>query len=362
MPTLKLISWNIDKMSTRVLNRRLSNVTRNCGLGNTTLHYMTNFITGSPVWNNGNQGVPADVIIIIEPKSGNQGKGQNATGQGPLSVQQLINALNAAINNLNMGNQYNYLGAPLLNINRAECMSIIYNNRVLAMTGSGVLRNNQNAFLLPRTPFWARFTTVTAPNTPINIIGVHGPQKGDNKGGMDHVYDAQLRYADALAGIPEVIQQNETVIIAGDFNCSTCSKSKRQIIVNGVRRATRTWGFGALVNLNYTTQIPNPMFQNAPPAAIYSTIRRGVNNNFPAPLNYLSEAYDTALYHLVPQLNIVQQVDNLIGTARNTLGAVQNGNQTIQNGLLVTNHLPSLLKQYKNISDHLPTTTLFDYP
>lgn len=355
--------WNIDKFSTRVLARNLINVVRNCGLGNTTLDYITKVLCSSSEWNNGVQGVPADIIIIVEPVSGTQGKGQAATGTCITAQAQLIAALNTFIGNQNLQDRYHFAGTPQQNIASRESMSIIYNNIVLNYADSGALRDNTDGWLAPRAPFWAQFTTVAAPNTPINIIGIHSPQKGENRGGAEYQYNRQLEYADALATIPEIIQQAESVIIAGDYNCSTRSQRKRQIIDEGRRRSVRVPGFENLTALNYNTQIPNPMLGPPDiPLNIYSSVRRRVNNNEEYPMNYLSEAYDTALYHLVNLLNPRQQVNNLIGTAQNTIGPVQNGVNVVQNGPLSPAYVRPLLDNYRKVSDHFPTTTLFDYP
>jgi hypothetical protein len=363
MPTLKIITWNIDKISNRVLNRTIGSVVQKCGLGNNTLDYITNFLGGSSVWNNGVQGVPADVIIIIEPRSGRQGKGEPATGDCLTTQTRIITSLNTFITNQQLEARYQYAGVTQQNISPGESLIIIYNRITLEYKKSGALRENKGGWLSPRAPFWAKFTTVANPNTPINIIGIHGPQKGENKGGADMAYNAQLAYADALATIPEIIQQDESVIVAGDYNCSTCARRKKQFIIEEEKIMKRVWGFEKLVELKYTTLIPSPMFLADIPYNIYSSVRKSMRNDETPPLNYLSEAYDTALYHLVTLSNPVQQVNNLIGDAQNTLGTIKNGNQVIENGPLVNDYAAALRKQYqKKVSDHMPTTTLFDYP
>jgi hypothetical protein len=365
MPTLKLVSWNIFRIGSTKLRRELTSFYPACGLGNTVLDYMTKFITADAVWNNGVPGVPADIIIIIELISGTQNKGQPATGSALRTQAALVTGFNNAIEARGLQAQYVYAGTAQQNISPRESMSIIYNTVVLNNTDARALRDNVGGWLGPRTPFLARFTTVNAPHTPLNIIGIHAPPKDKKNGSADNSYTLQLAYADALATIPVISDHLETVIIAGDYNCSTCSKRKVQVVEEGEERARtiRAFGFKDLTDLGYTTLIPDPMFQFEPPEEIYSSVRERVDNEYLPPYNYLSEAYDTALYNLTPDVtNPVQAVNNLIGTARNTIGPIQRGVTEIPLGALYPGEVNTLLDQYNKVSDHFPITMLFNYP
>jgi hypothetical protein len=352
---MKVICWNIQKIGSGKVNKRLTSVVRNCGLGNTVLDYIVNFVTGSSVWNNGVNGVPADVFIIIEMISNRQGKGRAATGSAVRTQQRLLNAMNNEMIARNIQGQYNYASIAQQNISRGETVGVIYNTVTLTNTAARSVRDNNVHWLNPRTPFLTRFTTVAPPHTPINIIGIHAPTKNG-----EDIYDTPLQYADNLATVPEIIQQAESMIIMGDYNCSTSSKRIVQEVNNGKRRRVNNFGFTDLRNLNYTTLIPNPMRQQPVPTAIYSSVRKKVNNDYAAPLNYMSDAFDTALYHLVPPAIVAQNVNNMIANAQNTIGPVMQGNRQINNlDMLYPNHLATLLRVYNLVSDHFPVTMTF---
>lgn len=348
---IKVICWNIFKIGSGKLNKTLTSVVRNCGLGNTVLDYIVKFVTGSTVWNNGAAGVPADVFIIIEMISNRQGKGNAATGSAVRTQQRLVDAMNNTMIARGLQAQYVYACVAQQNISRGETVGVIYNTVTLNNTDARSIRDNAGHWLGPRTPFLARFTTVAAPITPLNFIAIHAPTKdGDD-------YDEPLEFADDLARIPQIIQQGETVAIMGDYNCSTCSRKWVQRVNGAKRRLVQVYGFDDLRALNYTTEIPNPMRQTPTPTNIYSSVKKKVDNGNLPPLNYMSDAYDTALYHLGAPAPVVQNVNNLIATAQNTIGPVMQGTTQINNlDMLYPNNLPTLLRIYNLVSDHFPVT------
>jgi hypothetical protein len=353
---IKIICWNIQKIGSGKLNKQITSISRNVGQGNTVLDYIVNFVSGSGVWNGGVATDPVDVFVIIEMMSNRQGKGQLATGSALRTQTRLINAMNTEINTRGLQGQYNYAGVVQRNISPGECVGVIYNTVKLNLTNAQALRNNLNGWLGPRTPFLARFTTVAIPNTPINIIGIHAPTTGGN----DHYADP-LNYTEDLADIPEIIQQLETVLIMGDYNCSTCAYRTVQQTVNGKRQRIQAHGFQTLVNnLNYLTETPYPIFQNQPPANIYSSVRKKTNNSYNPPFNYMSEAYDTVLYNLVPaqMAATVEGVNDLVANSQNTLGPIMQGTTQVNNGPIYPAYTGTLVKQYNKISDHFPVTII----
>ncbi|MGL5891066.1 MAG: hypothetical protein ACRC3B_14350 [Bacteroidia bacterium] len=316
------------------------------------MDYIVKFVTGDPVWNNGAEGVPVDVFVVIEMMCKNRSKGNTAAGSAVNTLAKLTQAMNDSVTARGLQNQFVYESVPLMNIRNRETMGVIYNSVKLSKTDQNVLRNRDGKLLNPSTPFWTRFVLKALPNTPINIIGIHAPTK------LRNTYDHPLAYVDALATIPEIIQQTETVVITGDYNCSPCAERTTQVVTGNKRQRVLGYGFQDIITLNYTTQLPNPMFQDAPPPEIYSTIRHNVNNDYPWPFNYLSEAYDNSLYHSAEGTVAQQAVNNLIVTARNTGAPFMQGTTMVPNGLLYPDRLGYLLAQYQKITEHFPVTTI----
>ena len=60
---------------------------------------------------------------------------------------------------MNLPNNIHYSNVSPLITGRHECVGVIYNHQELTSVGNGVGRNNQNNnYLLPRTPYWLTFT------------------------------------------------------------------------------------------------------------------------------------------------------------------------------------------------------------
>lgn len=326
---MKIITWSIQKLGEKKIGPESResgelNYFNSAGLGGNILSFMTKVISGNKVWStlwkDGITDSPADVIVIIGVISGGQAKGNSATGSAEIVLPILKAALTAET-----GMKYDYV--PPLVTGYRECVGILYNTDKLSCTDSGVLKKStdedKEAYLTPRTPFWARFTSTPA-GSPLNIVGIHAPPP---KGKEDTEYKKPIQYSDSFTDIEKITQKKtqtdkEPTLLLGNFHCSPVANYKTTDGKEDKEETTTHLPFTALFDTyNYGTRLPEvPPTPSPPPPKVkpdnLTSISKSVDTSKTPPASYLSRAYDNILYsHLssTPKSKVL----DLIGQARN---------------------------------------------
>jgi endonuclease/exonuclease/phosphatase family metal-dependent hydrolase len=297
---MKIMFWNLRNLGTRKLNNSLGNVAiANAGMGNTILDYIVRINTGNAVWAHATSQVPVDVFVIIELKSGGVAKGAAGTG----ACLQVLPSIQAAMNAAAPLATHQYAWVAPQVVGYHEVVGILYNTHVFnGVANSGALRNNAGNFLNPRTAFWAELT-VTASNTPLHIVGIHGPtskpQTGDYKNACVFTNDlGTVARVNQAANNPK-----QRLCVGGDFNVDPLQGYKNG---NG-QKARKISAFNSLqTTYNYSITLPN---------GTLTSVRDRLANNLPPPANYLSQPYDNIVF-MLPGIAppVVRRVD-IIGNA-----------------------------------------------
>lgn len=351
---MKIVSWNLKDIGTGKLAGTLPWF-NNRGLGVNVLDYITKVVAADPIWQHVTGANPADVFVVVELVTGGTSKGSASTGSSLTSMTHFVNALNAAVA-ANPAFHYSAV-TPALVTGHNECVGVIYNDLRLAHAGAadmGVLRlAANNRYLLPRTPYWVRFTEVAVPYTPLNIVAVHAPTTtpGTNS------YRDPINWCNSLDGVTRISQAGfaapERTLLVGDFNCGpVVSYTKRVRDAAGNVNDVNTQAFTQLITTcNFRSEIPHLPPQPVPaqivPAATLTSLRSVVVHANPAPTNYLKEAYDTILYQLGGAGGVASTVWDLIGQARNA-------NSNPVGVALYPADVVLLVQNYWAVSDHLP--------
>jgi hypothetical protein len=246
-----------------------------------------------------------------------------------------MNGLRNAMNNraaaLNVQAQYHYSNVAPRVTGRHECVGVIYNDLKLTAGATGVGRNQaNNTYLLPRTPFWVTFT-VTATGNVFNLIGIHAPPP---KGSVASYYVPPINFCALLANVAEINSVPvATGVLLGDFNCNPATSYVKYPPGNNYQ-PVNVFPFTGLVN--YQPILPN--------AAVLTSVRQKVFNQFPPPGNYLKDAYDNIIYRPAATGVNASNALNLIGNAP---------------APLYQNNLRRLVSNYWKVSDHLPVMVIF---
>jgi hypothetical protein len=335
---MKIVCWNLKNLGQTKLGNPLTNTFTPYGLGNTVLDYMMKVVMGSAAWNNlwaspGLSASPADIFVIIELKTGGHNKNQAVSGTCIPTLTTVVNAMNLAANNLNVQNNYQYSYATPLITGNHETVGVIYNNRIFnANPATIALRDNNNLYINPRTPFMATLVN-TLTNDEIKVVGIHAPPVS---GGANTRYRPPIDYIRRLGQVNALDNSQQMIdadyFVMGDYNCNPAST-----YINGFGAAIT--GFAQLLAWNYNSRIPN---------GTLSSVRTKVANTNPQPANYLSEAYDNMLFdfNATAPVNINGYVLDLIGNARNVSLPVA--------APLYPNNVVAVLNNYNKVSDHLP--------
>jgi hypothetical protein len=313
---MKIISWNLKNIGQTKLANPINGNIAAAGYGNTVLDFMMRVVMGGGIWAGVNSLVPADIFLVIELKSGGHNKSQAAFGTATPTITAITQAMNvvAAAFPFPANAHYHYTFVNPLITGHHECVGVIFNDRLLTYVASGVLRDNMNRYLNPRSPFYTSFT-LNATAQPLNVIGIHAPPP---QGALAVRYKNPISFCVKLPTIPFVMQAlPQETCIGGDFNCDPTSVW----VNNGVATSPFT-------NLaGYATGLPNNTL---------TSVRKKLDNSQPGPGRYLGAAYDNLLYKLTAAPNGEYTMD-LIGNV-NALGV----------GLLAK------LNSYWVVSDHLP--------
>ena len=327
---MKIVYWNIFKLGSTTLKMKLNQgIIANGGLGNNKLDYIVKVVSGDAVWSGATSQVPADVIVILELISGGTAKGAPGTG----SCLRVLNAMKAALNSAApKTHRYDFVQPRL--IGNKETVGVLYNNQALTYVNSESMRDGSNKFLPTRTAFWASFT-VKSTSRPLNIIGVHGPTSDPKTGD----YQEAVAYTNRLADIAQInqaaLQPKQDTFIGGDFNCDPTNSYS-------VRKGQKKLQVGAFsvlqTSCKYSITLPNNT---------RTSLRNAIDNNQPAPNNYLSQPYDNIVF-LLPSRGAgpppeVKCVD-LVGKAPNNLA---------------TTNLVAVFNAAWTVSDHLPVVIEF---
>ena len=320
--------WNIFKLgSTKLKNKMNQAVIGAGGMGNNALDYIVKVATGNLVWTNATSSTPVDVLVIVELISGGTAKGANGTG----SCLRSLNAIKAGLNGTAPAtHRYDY-ATPLV-IGHHETVGVLYNNKSLTFVSSAAMRDTGNAFLLPRTPFWANFSVIGAiPARVLNIVGIHGPTS------LPAVpdYKDAVAFTNDLSNVGQLNQSGlnpkQDTCIGGDFNCDPLNSYRKG---NGSKTAKVT-AFSDLTTGNgYSITLAN---------GTLTSIRDAMVNTNPPPSNYLSQPYDNIVFQLPSQVAKppVNRVD-LIGQSPAFAG-----------------NAVAAFNAARSISDHLPMTIEF---
>lgn len=320
---MKIMFWNLLNLGNTKLNKALSQgVIGANGMGNNILDYIVGISTGQAVWQGATSTVPADVFVIVELKSGGTMKGNAGNGACLQVLPRVVQAMNALVN----PQHYVYASVPPLVIGRHEVVGVVYNTLALNAPQGSVVRNVQNNFLGPRTPFLVQFNQI-ATNTPLNIVGIHGPTSNPTSGDFRNA----VVYTNQLAACPAIRQQGNipkhATYIGGDFNVDPLNS----YALGNNNKKKKIPAFSDLKVGNYVITLAN---------GTLTSLRMGLNNNYPAPENYLSQPYDNIPF-LKPNLNPLPPVSrvDIIGDA-----------PTYQN------HQQATFNAARKVSDHLPIT------
>lgn len=317
---MKIVSWNLRRLSRGKLTRRLQPKLRAAGMGNDVGEMICRVVLGMEPWQEVNPGGPADVFVIIEVSSGGDHKGTAATGSGPIALASLVATFNAIANAGRAPNDPNpdhqWAVVPPLVVGWHETVGIIYNTRLLTPAGSGVLRDDvYDRFFLDRTPFWARFTDRNG--EPSNVVGIHAETADGNDVGPGIRYANSLTRSDRLDVVDEM--EVEDTYVAGDYNC----------------QPEDTYGYP-----------PRPFdmegYQTSLPHNSWSTVRKKPDSSYRPPRNYLCNPYDNLMFAIGGDgpLDDWASLLDLIGRAP---------------APLPTKNLQMLTQRYfSEVSDHLP--------
>ncbi len=334
--SMKIVCWNLKNIGQTKLGNAFTNTFTPYGLGNNVLDYMMKLVMGDAAWSNlwglaGLSNNPADIFVIIELKTGGHNKNQAVSGTCLPTITAITNAMNQVAVTRNINNNYQYSFATPKITGNHETVGVIFNNLVFNANPATIsLRDNNNAYINPRTPFMASLVEGT---TTTKIVGIHAPPV---KGGANVRYRPPIDYVRKLGIVgeldPTAAVSPTDYFIMGDFNCNPGSS-----YTNGFGVAVT--GFNQLLAWNYNSLIPN---------GTLSSVRTRVANVNPQPSNYLSEAYDNLLYNFsVAPGGISEYVLDLIGNARNV-------SQPLNPVALYPNNLVAVLNNYNKVSDHLP--------
>jgi len=311
--------WNIFKVGSGKLKKRLSATIANGGMGNNIEDYIVKVATGNAVWQNATTATPVDVLVIIELVSGGTQKDMLGYGSCLRVLSALKGSMNAAVNQVN----YKYKKVAPRVIGTREAVGVLYNTRTLTYVSSQSVRNTANQFIRPRTAFLTQFTYN---GNPLNIVGIHGPTSTPQN------FRASVVFTNQLGDVAEINQAalnpKQDLCVGGDYNCD--STSGYPAFQNGIQ--TQILAFSRLRQLyNYQISLAN---------GTLTSLRNSVNNNLAPPANYLSQPYDNIVFQLPNQMvnPPVRRVD-LIGNSP----------------LYATNQI-AVFNACRAVSDHLPMT------
>lgn len=322
---MKIMFWNLLNLGNTKLNKGLNQAVIGAnGMGNNILDFIVNVSTGQAVWQNATSQVPADVFVIVELKSGGTMKGNAGNGACLQVLPRVVQAMNALVD----AQHYVYASVPPLVIGRHEVVGVVYNTRTLNNPQGSVVRNVQNNFLRPRTPFLVEFNEI-ATNTPLNIVGIHGPTSKPASGD----FRSAVRYTNNLAKCAAIQQQGNNpkhrTYIGGDFNVDPLNS----YVLGNNKKRRKILAFSALEAGRYAITLANNTL---------TSLRRALNNNYPQPENYLSQPYDNIPF-LMPNVNPLPPVArvDVIGNAP-TYAASQRA--TFNAARKVSDHLPMTIE------------------
>jgi endonuclease/exonuclease/phosphatase family metal-dependent hydrolase len=306
---MRIISWNLRNIGHAKLARRIAPVIAAANVGNTVLDFIVKVVMGGEVWQPIASAAPADIFVMIELRSGGMRTGAPVSGTAVPTLRAVIAAMNSVAPS---SHQYDAI-IPVLTGSR-ECVGIIYNKLALTPQRVGVLPDNLNHALVPRTPFAALFT-VQANNAPLLVVGIHAPPP---RGVSARAYENPIRYCQKLATVPQIAATTNAVVV-GDFNCAPDSSFP----LNGAP----VQPFTALPN--YQTQMNNNSL---------TSVRVAMDPTLPAPADYLYDYYDNILYQEPgTSAKPKQYVMDLIG-----------------NNPLFADQPLDVMAAYRQVSDHLP--------
>lgn len=334
---MKIISWNLKNLGQTKLGNAFTPTYSAYGLGGNVGTFITNLVTGSPVWNNiANLSTnPADVFVVIELKTGGSNKGTAVGGTCIPTLTLLRNAMNQAVN-ARLGNNLNYLynfAIPLV-CGRHETVGVIFNTRVLNLVGFTVFRNlTNNNWINPRTPGGAQLTDIASGNN-FQVIGIHAPPP---KGAANIKYRPPIQYSNLLQHTTPTGLAN--TFFMGDFNCNPNST----YVLNA---------HGGPVNVGPFQNMPG--FGTRLPTPTLSSVRTKITNNFPPPASYLNDAYDNIWFNTAVPVGTPQIVPDMIGNARN-MNVI--GTPVVFGANPATS--AAIVRAFNMVSDHLPVVIEF---
>ena len=321
---MKLMFWNIFKVGSGKLKRKLGAVVASNGLGNNIQDYVVKVALGDAVWSKATSTTPVDVFVIIEVVSG--GYQKDTAGYG--SCLRVLQALKAAMNVAVGNTAYVYDYVPPKVIGTKECVGVIYNTKALTYVSGQAVRNTAGNFILPRTAFWAKFTRS---GKPLNIVGIHGPTSNPTSGD----YKDAVTFTNNLGQVAQFNQSaltpKQDTCIGGDYNCDPLNSYSKKV-------NTKTQKITAFADLttayNYKITLPN---------GTLSSVRQGIDSSKTPPADYLSQPYDNIVFRLPSQTTDppVKLVD-LIGKST-----------------IYTTNLVACFNAARVVSDHLPLTISF---
>lgn len=321
---MKIMCWNIFKVGSGKLKRKLGAVVANGGLGNNIQDYIVKVALGNAVWSNATTTTPVDVFVIIELVSGGYQKDTLGYGSCLRTLTALKSSMNTAVTN-KAAYVYDYV-APKI-IGTKECVGVIYNTKKLTFVSSQSVRNTAGNFVLPRTAFWAKLQLAAAPKTTLNIVGIHGPTSSPSAGD----YKDAVTYTNRLAEVAQLNQSGVTpkqdTCIGGDYNCDPLNSYTKKLNAKN----KKITAFSDLTDYNYEITLPN---------GTLSSVRQRINSSKTPPADYLSEPYDNILFQL-PSLTTNPPVKLIDLVGKSTL---------------YTTNLVAVFNACRVVSDHLPLT------
>ncbi|MCB0429497.1 MAG: hypothetical protein H6585_02525 [Flavobacteriales bacterium] len=322
---MKIVSWNLKNIGQTKLGNNFTATIANKGLGNNVGDYINRVVMGNVAWTNILTANPADIFIVIELKTGGHQKGKPVSGTCIPTITTITANMNNYVNGTALAANYTYNYVTPQVVGYHEAVGIIFNTQRLTFAGNGVLRDNNNLYINPRTPYGATFT-INGTANQINVVGIHAPPPS---GGANIRFKPPIDFARKVATVPQLATPNS--MVSGDYNCDPTS--------------TYTNGFGNQVGWNFagygTLLAPNTL----------SSVRNKVANGNPPPANYLSDAYDNLLFNFAAPMGTTQLVADVIANARDM---TQNPPTALYPGNLV-----ALVNNYNKVSDHLPVVIEF---
>ena len=336
---MKIVCWNLKNIGTTKLKNKLGLVVSKSGYGANVLSYITKVVMANKIWQPVMNGVPVDVFVLIELKTGGKAKGAAVSSTATTVMNDLAAAMNAvAAKNKKWKSTYHYSAAEARVTGFHECVGVIYNDKLLAVPANGVdaLKTVAGAYLPQRTPYKVTLQLQASGAHELHLVGVHAPPpKGS--GATPDRFRAPIDFCRQLGNLAIVQQATgatpETVAVMGDFNCSPLSSygsfkkgnKKQKVTIKPFDDLKTTYAFDTAISDGTLTSMATTF-----------------DKNKAGPARYCVDAYDNVFHGALNAMVLGSDVLDLIANATQGKPTLFPASGT------------ALVNSYWKVSDHLP--------